>query len=352
MSAVPSPNETPRSPSAALSGATPAASDRRGCLFYLRRAALVLVILIAALLVVGFVYENVAEASDREKYQPPGTLYDVEGRRMHMICAGEGSPTVILEAAGGHFSATWAWVQSMVVQETRVCAYDRAGYGWSDPGTEPRDAAHIAAELHALLAAAAVEPPYVLVGHSVGGIYVRVFNAQYPGEVVGMALVDATHPDNWIRQGESVGALQAMATVSSVIARFGAMRLAFGGQTFDLPEPNSGALTADISSAQYWQTQQQDAAFIDMTLGEARAAGGLGDLPLAVIAAVDYPEGHGRDTELALQMELAALSSNSSYQVIEGARHITLVTDEAYAAEVSRAIQQVVDAACTGQPVT
>jgi hypothetical protein len=118
-----------------------------------------------------------------------------------------------------------------------------------------------------------------------------------------------------------------------------------------LPEPNGAVLKANISSAQYWDTQRAyTAAGLD-TLAEGRAAGSLGDLTLAVLTAVDYPEGHGRETELTLQMELAALSSNSVHEMVEGAHHITLVTDAQYAALVSDAILRVVEAARTGEPL-
>jgi pimeloyl-ACP methyl ester carboxylesterase len=331
--------------------APPINQQRRGCLFPIKRGLKWLGIVLIALIVLGVIVQAIATETDRRAYTPIGPLYPVEGHQLHMICMGEGSPTVILEAGGGHFSTLWARVQPVVAQSTRVCAYDRAGYGWSEPGPEPRDAQQIASELHALLGVAGVEPPYVLVGHSLGGIHVRVFNAQYPGEVIGMALIDATHPDNWVRQGVSISALQAAATVSAVLARVGLMRLFFGGENFDLPEPNNAALKADIASAQYWDTQRADAAAMEATTAEGRAAGKLGDLPLAVVAAGEYPEGPGRDIKFSLQHELAALSSNSSYQEIAGANHISLVTNEQYAALVSQAILRVVEAVRTAQPL-
>ena len=330
---------------------TPQLARRRGCLFYLKRGLKWLGIGLIGLIVLGAIYQVIATESDRRTYTPIGQLYTVEGHQMHMICTGEGSPTVILEAGAGHFSATWARVQQDIAQATRVCAYDRAGYGWSEPGPEPRDAQRIATELHALLNVAGVEPPYVLAGHSLGGIYIRVFNAQYPGEVVGMALIDATHPDNWVRQGESIPALQTAATVSTVLARIGLMRLFFGGQNFDLPEWDNAALKANIASAQYWDTQRADAAAMEATTAEGRAAGQLGDLPLAVVVAGEYPEGPGRDIKFSLQHELAALSTNSIYQEVAGANHISLVTNEQYAASVSQAIKRVIEAARSGQPL-
>lgn len=210
---------------------------RRGCLFFARRGLLLLVVIA----VVGALYQIAATESDRRAYPPPGQMVAVGGHQMHILCAGEGSPTVILEAAGGHFSATWALVHPAIAQSTRVCAYDRAGYGWSEPGPEPRDAGRIATELHTLLEQARIDPPYVLVGHSVGGIYIRVYNAQYPGEAVGMALVDATHPDNWARQGESIETLQTVAGVSAVLARVGLARLFLAGRNSGYPQ-NPAAL--------------------------------------------------------------------------------------------------------------
>ncbi len=327
-------------------------SRKRGCLFFVRRGLLGLLVVLAALIALGFILQTVAEASDRQAYPPPGQMVDVGGHRLHILCTGEGSPTVILEAAGGHFSATWALVQSAVEPSTRICAYDRAGYGWSEPGPEPRDAQRIASELHQLLGSAGIEPPYVMVGHSVGGVYVRVYNAQYPGEVIGMVLVDATHPDNWARQGESIETVQTLGNVSAVISRFGLMRLFVSGQQFGLPAAQNDALRANMSSWQYWDTQRADTAAMVASLDEARAAGDLGNLPLQVLVAVDYPEGPHRDTELALQHELAALSTNSVYQEVGGARHITLVTNEEYAPSVSDAIIRVVESARTGEPLT
>jgi hypothetical protein len=166
-----------------------------------------------------------------------------------------------------------------------------------------------------------------------------------------MALIDSTHPDNWVRQGESIQALQTAATVSTVLARVGLMRLFFAGQNFDLPEPNNAALKADIASAQYWDTQRADAAAIEAITAQGRAAGELGDLPLAVVAAGEYPEGPGRDIKFSLQRELATLSSNSSYEEVSGANHISLVTNEQYAALVSQAIKRVIEGARTGQPL-
>lgn len=130
---------------------------------------------------------------------PPGTLVDVGGYRLFLRCSGEGGPTVILESGAGGFSPTWALVQPEIARFARVCAYDRAGYGRSDapPAHEPRTADRAVHDLHALLEHAGIAPPYVLVGHSLGGFHVRLFASRYPAEVAGVVLVDADHEDEW-----------------------------------------------------------------------------------------------------------------------------------------------------------
>jgi pimeloyl-ACP methyl ester carboxylesterase len=128
-------------------------------------------------------------------YSPPGKLVDVGGYRLHLNCTGQKGPTVVLIAGGGDFSFDWELVQRDVTSFTRVCSYDRAGFAWSDPGPTPRTMKQDAYELQALLKTARISGPYVLVGHSLGGLIAREYLAQYPNEVAGMVLVDSTHED-------------------------------------------------------------------------------------------------------------------------------------------------------------
>src|SRR4051812_26628883 len=140
----------------------------------------------------GAAYESVSEAADARAYPPPGQMVDVGGYRLHINCVGAGSPTVVIEAGQGDSSVSWSsWVQPRVATTTRVCTYDRAGMGYSDPGPLPRTAERFAQELHTLLLRADEPGPYVLVGHSLGGLTVRIFAHEYPADVLGVVLVDS-----------------------------------------------------------------------------------------------------------------------------------------------------------------
>jgi pimeloyl-ACP methyl ester carboxylesterase len=125
---------------------------------------------------------------------PPGILYTVDGRKMHLNCTGNGSPTIVLESGSGGDALVWGGIQPALSKTTRVCSYDRAGLGWSEPRSGPRDADHIVHELHELLLQAKVSGPFVLMGHSVGGIYIRDYIKHYPSEVVGIVFVDGSTP--------------------------------------------------------------------------------------------------------------------------------------------------------------
>ena len=162
----------------------------RGCLLWLGGAML----LALGLILVGAVYESVTEASDVRAYPPPGQMVDVGGYRLHINCTGAGSPTVVIDAGWGDWSLGWSGVQPGVAATTRVCTYDRAGMGYSEAGPLPRNAGQFAKELHTLLEQAGIPGPYVLAGHSMGGLTVRVFAHEYPAEVAGIVLIDSMSP--------------------------------------------------------------------------------------------------------------------------------------------------------------
>src|SRR5215204_1196978 len=166
-------------------------------------ALLGLIVVLLALAVLGAIYQAIATELAERAYPPPGEMVDVGGYSLHINCVGQGSPTVILDSGSGLFSAQWVRVQREVSDTTRVCAYDRAGMGWSEMGPDPRDAKQITSELHTLLSKAGIEGPYVLVGHSYGGMYMQTYAARYPDEVSGVALVDtSTDTDQFSQRPE------------------------------------------------------------------------------------------------------------------------------------------------------
>jgi pimeloyl-ACP methyl ester carboxylesterase len=168
---------------------------------------------IAGLSLAGAGYEAIASRGDASAYPPPGQMVDVGGYRLHLQCVGTGSPTVVLDAGLGGTSLDWSLVQAEIGQTTRVCAFDRAGMGWSDSSPEPRDAQHIAQELHALLHNANVPGPYVLVGWSYGGMYAREYAGQYSDEVAGLVLLDSSHPDQWTSTPEGQAQFESSAKI-------------------------------------------------------------------------------------------------------------------------------------------
>ena len=153
----------------------------------------------------------------------PGKLIDVGGHQVHLLCEGVGSPTVILEAGAPGSSLSWASIAGDIATFARVCAYDRAGYAWSEAGPEPRTIVKIASELRLLLHSAEVNPPYVLVGHSFGGLVVQLYASRFPNEVAGMVLVDSSHSDLSLR-AENLEAMSALSLAMRLLAPTGLHR--------------------------------------------------------------------------------------------------------------------------------
>ena len=181
------------------------------------------------LLLLGFLYQYVGGRRDARRFPPPGRRVDVDGHRLHLIGSGQGSPTVVFESALGATCLTWALVQSEVAKFTTTVSYDRAGCGWSDQGPMPRSAEQILEELRLLLRRGSLEPPYLLVGHSYGGLTVRLFCHRYPDEVAGALLLDPADPDQWLKlKGEDRAKILNGARLSRRgvwLARFGLARL-------------------------------------------------------------------------------------------------------------------------------
>lgn len=332
----------------------PSSSRRRihKVVLWLKRIGLGLLIIVIVLCTTGFIYQAVATETDKRNYLPPGQLIDVGGYRLHLYCVGEGSPAVILDAAFPAQVSNWVWVQSTLSPHTQVCAYDRAGHGWSDPGPEPRDAMQHARELHALLTNANIPGPYILVGHSLGGLYVRMFADQYPNEIAGMVLIEGSHPDAWKRLGllEGVGVDPNMLAMAPTLARFGIFRLRLFPVPLadaDLPPQQRAEEQAYFDSAKYFDTLLAVNTVFPLALEQVRQTHDLGSRPLIIVigSASDNITGPARE----LQDDLAQLSSNSATRVVDGATHSGLVDQRDHALQTSATILEVLEAVRTSK---
>ena len=303
-----------------------------------RRWLLYPVFAVLALVSVGGGYQTVREATDAGAGPMPGQLIDVGGHRLHLSCTGSGSPTVVLEPGAGGTSSDLELITEAVARDTRVCVYDRAGRGWSEPADTPQDATQIATDLHTLLDRGNVPGPYVLAGHSFGGLYVLTFAARYPDEVLGMVLVDSTAPAPAPTANPSEtppggrGSDDMTRRVSALVSSLGRLGL---GRLVGVPTASQLRSTID----EYAQG--------NASIAEAASLRDFGDRPLVVLTA-----GSGSDpTWFARQDALATLSTDSVHRVIEGIDHPGMVADLKGAAATTRAILDVVSSSRTGQPL-
>ncbi|MFY0529010.1 alpha/beta hydrolase [Archangium gephyra] len=304
---------------------------------------------LALLLVTGTVYQAVSAAADERDFPPPGRMVDVGGHRLHLHCLGEGRPTVVLESGANSMSSGWAWVQSEVAKTTRVCAYDRAGNAWSEPGQGPHDAAHVVEQLHTLLANAGESGPLVLVGHSLGGLFVRLYADRYPEQVAGMVLLDASHPDQLERLPGSARkqfelGVKMMALMPALV-QVGLVRATglFDAMGRGLPERAFAEAAAFASTPRHMEAAHDEMLAWDDSAAQVRATRGLGDRPLLVVsagAAAGAPE--LVPAFQALHREMVSLSSRGEYRLIPEANHLSLLTDQAHARQASAAVLDVV----------
>lgn len=264
-----------------------------------RNTLFVALCLILFLLFAGASYEAIATSVDAARSPEPGRLVDIGGLHLMLHCTGKGSPTIVLEAGLGDSISEWKRVQPELAAFARVCSYNRAGYGGSDPGPMPRTSSRIAGELHALLQAAGEAPPYLLVGASFGGYNVRVFHGKYPREVAGMLLVDATQEDQYRllpRAWSAIGA--AMLARYRRQARWSPLYIGLGIPRIRLRlqgiRPSPFVLQSKFLKARASELEQ-----IRVSAEQARAAGTLGDKPLVVLTA-------GRNSDALLSGALSA----------------------------------------------
>lgn len=295
-------------------------------------------------------YENLREVADRSAYPMTGQLVDVGGHTLHITCTGDGGPTVVLEGGFAATSATWGWIAPAVAKHARVCVYDRAGRGWSDPVSAPQDGAAIATDLHTLLDHAGVPGPYVLVGHSFGGLYVMAFAARYPQQVAGMVLLDSTSPKQFTLSAypATYEAFRRATGLFPALSRVGLVRTAFTSPFATLPALSRDQETAFASTADMARSQRDEWAEAPTSMDQARALTTLGARPLFVLTA-----GNGAQQGwTTLQDQLAALSTNSVHRVLPDATHESLTQVQSFATQSSQAILRVVMSVRDASPLT
>jgi pimeloyl-ACP methyl ester carboxylesterase len=300
------------------------------------------VIALLALASIGGGYQTVRETADARAYPVPGQLIDVGGHRLHLHCTGSGAPTVVFEPGAGEMSSNLGRITPAVARDTRICVYDRAGRGWSEPADTPQDGAQIATDLHTLLQRGHVPGPYVLAGHSFGGLYVLAYAARYPDEVAGLVLVDSTAPASAATaaaspsDGDSYDLMGRISALGSASARLGTGRLLAAVAQPDLPPRSRDEVRARSATAATIGSAIDEYAQGGASARQAASLTTFADKPLIVLTA-----GRGADAAwIAAQNHLATLSSNSVHRVIADATHHGMVED--HAAVTTQAILDVV----------
>lgn len=287
-----------------------------------------LAVLIIAIPILGAIYQVAMEARDDRRFPPPGKLVEVDGHRMHIFCQGAGSPTVIVEQGVGVQPLAWAPLNERMSAITTVCAYDRAGMGYSDPLDVPTTAAEAVRRLHALLERTGVTDDIVLVGWSMGGMYSREYYRQFPDKVKGMVLVDSSHEQQLFRLGDpDVGYVNPLRT-DRYLAPFGWIRLSGAVErrfaNSPLPAPIRDRLIALNLRSSTPRTMVFEGDSFRADLAANRTPPSLGNIPLIVLSEgkPNIPFMQERlETWFELQDELAHLSTNGRHVVATQSAH-------------------------------
>jgi pimeloyl-ACP methyl ester carboxylesterase len=303
-------------------------------------------LLLAVLLLVGITYEQIGERQDRKRFPQVGRSVDIGGRSLNIYCSGEGRPAVILDTGGSAPGYGNLLMQRQVAQFTQACWFDRAGLGWSDPSPVEQTSAAVAEDLRALLHAAGLSPPYVLVGSSFSGFNVRAFAGKYPSEVAGAVLVDSAHEDQYRYEPRVTLApvnrlpkhvRNLLCAIVPLAARVGLVRLLLQNSQ---PPRNMPAGFTQEQAATYQGLEMQTKSFLagavcnyeEKVSAQMRAAGNLGNIPLVVLTAglplsVGDPEA---DKELVafhamwvhqFQVQLTRLSTRGRQVIVENSDH-------------------------------
>jgi pimeloyl-ACP methyl ester carboxylesterase len=265
---------------------------------------------------------------------PPGSLVQVGDHRLHLDCRGHGSPAVIFDSGLGSSSLDWARVQPDVARVTRACVYDRAGDGWSDPGPSPRDSVTISRELAELLQHGGVAPPYVLVGHSFGGLNVRLFASEHPDLTAGLVLIDSSHEQQF-RRFEEAGLQDAAPRAGEIVIGNPAVVPA------NLPDDLQALARSFTLRAAFVATLRSELGNLRLSADELRAADPLPDVPLIVISHRVRMEGTSvrRDKLwLDMQQELATRTSRAQLVMADTTDHYVQLSEPGVVVQAIRTV--------------
>lgn len=307
---------------------------------WLRRIAFSLLVLVVVAVTAGASYEWLQRRAARRDYPVQGRLVDIGGRRLQLDCRGSGTPVVVLESGlSGAGARDWSAVHDSLARTTRSCAYSRAGIMWSDAAPGATTARGVAEDLHAALAKAGEPPPYVLVGHSLGGPYIMTYTKHFGDEVAGLVMVDASHPEQLARLKEvapSVVEPNLMPIrIGAALSWTGLVRLAVGSAP---PMPNQSAGDVRIVSAygpNSLASALKELDALPAIFAEAGTLRELGDRPLVVLTAAKKMPDQTRETlkltpEGAAAMQRvwkemhedeASWSSRSRHTMVDDASH-------------------------------
>jgi pimeloyl-ACP methyl ester carboxylesterase len=297
--------------------------------------------IVGLLLIVGIVYQSRATRIDRATFPAPGDLVVVNGKQMHLHCKGNGSPMVLLEGGLNQSSLGWTLVHEQLADVSRICAYDRAGLGYSDPVQTLLTTDKVVEDLSALLTASGIDEPVIMVGMSAGGLYVREFFRRYPERVVGMGLIDSAHEHQARRMPYSgtQGQDNNLYRWCSALAPFGIVRATgliekMMGE-YRLPDKIKKQMIASYNQNHTCGVLLREELAFQLDLEVREAPGNLGQLPLVVVSRGrvlepdELPTGMTMDQHLEresvwreLQLELLNLSSNSKHIIAEESRHV------------------------------
>ena len=275
--------------------------------------------LIVATAFTGAAYQWLATRQDLAATPPPGHLVDIGGYRLHLWCTGDGAPAVILDTGLGGSTPDWGFVQPEVARFTRVCSYDRAGMGYSDPGPSPRTARRIASELAELLVRSGIGGPVVLVGASIAGFDVRVFASDHPERAAGLVLVDASHEDDAHEVPTMVRFVPLLSTIG-VLRLFGGS-FAFGQSIESLPPSVRQFAQATRFRAAGYQAAAGEIIHIRESAGEVRSSRRKLTIPVLVVTGARGADENWR----RLQQDQASLSDRGCLIVAQQSGHVVAV---------------------------